>query len=126
MAVRPSNSQKLIVDKIIFLCYNSLTVKKGDKIMEIENILEFLGETRADKVKDHLMNTIMGDIADAIENNYNYITPIDALTRMMDEVYEESYKELRKKYKKQLKGAMEKEILKHLERYKGEKDANSN
>ena len=94
--------------------------------MSIENILEFLGETRADKIKDHLMNTIMDDITDAIENNYGYITPIDALTQMMDEVYEESYEELRKKYKKQLKGAMEQEILKYLEKYKGEKDANSN
>lgn len=94
--------------------------------MSIENILEFLGETRADKIKDHLMDTIMGDITDAIENNYNYITPIEALTQMMDEVYEESYEELRKKYKKQLKGAMEEEILKYLEKYRREKDADNN
>lgn len=94
--------------------------------MEIENILEFLGETRADKIKDHLMNAIMDDITDAIKNNYTFITPIDALTQMMDEVYEESYEELRKKYKKQLKGAMEQEILKCLEKYKGEKNEDSN
>jgi ribosome-interacting GTPase 1 len=94
--------------------------------MAIENILEFLGETRADEIKDHLMNTIMDDITDAIKNNYNYITPIDALAQMMDEVYEESYEELRKKYKKQLKGAMEKEILNYLEKYRRVKDAGSN
>ena len=83
----------------------------------INDVAKFLGESRTKEIKDYLVQAIMNDIDEGIKNSYNYVIPTDEISDMMREIFDECREQLMKKYKKQLKGILEQEILKVLERY---------
>lgn len=72
---------------------------------EFEDILDFLGEKNAQRIKDGLTNAILANLEDSVAQRW-FVAP-DALQEMLNESFAKVYK----KHHKEMTAAMEAKML---------------